>query len=117
MNDNELNPCPFCGKALALLGEPAGPDEYGVFCNNCGATGPMDADGEYAMVLWNVRPTEDALRRTLSNLVAERQDVVRLLREICAEYGDNDWPDNLHLYDVIEKHLWRHLDPGEDGER
>jgi len=31
----------------------------------------------------------------------ERTAVVALLREICQDHGDNDWPDNLHLYDVI----------------
>lgn len=31
------------------------------------------------------------------------------LRELCREYGDNDWPDNLHPLDVIEKHLTRPL--------
>lgn len=41
--------------------------------------------------------------------VAERQDAVATLRRICAEHGDNDWPDDLHLADVIEKHLWSHL--------
>jgi hypothetical protein len=24
-------------------------------------------------------------------------------------HGDNDWPDDLHLADVIDKHLARHL--------
>lgn len=41
--------------------------------------------------------------------IAERADVVLALRSICAEFGDNDWPDDLHLRDVIEKHLARHL--------
>lgn len=41
--------------------------------------------------------------------VAERQDVVNSLRSLCTEYGDNDWSDNLHLADVIEKHLVRPL--------
>lgn len=35
----------------------------------------------------------------------ERMDVVALLRRLCAEFGDNDWSDSLHLSDVIEKHL------------
>lgn len=45
----------------------------------------------------------------LPSLLRERSDVVKLLRELCAAYGDTDWPDSLHLYDVIEKHLARHL--------
>lgn len=32
-----------------------------------------------------------------------------MLRQVCDEFGDNDWPDNLHLADVIEKHLWDEL--------
>lgn len=44
--------------------------------------------------------------------IVEREELVRALREICERHGDNDWPDNLHLADVIEKHLGRHLDEG-----
>lgn len=31
------------------------------------------------------------------------------LRNVCAEFGDTDYPDDLHPADVIEKHLARHL--------
>jgi hypothetical protein len=40
----------------------------------------------------------------------ERAETVAMLRQVCGVHGDNDWPDNLHLGDVIEKHLWRHLE-------
>jgi hypothetical protein len=43
-------------------------------------------------------------------LLAERQGAIATLRDLCAEYGDNDWPDDLHLVDIIEKHLARHLE-------
>lgn len=44
----------------------------------------------------------------------ERADVVAVLRRVCAEWGDNEWGDNLHLGDVIEKHLECYLEaPGE----
>src|SRR4029077_15273959 len=36
-----------------------------------------------------------------------RGAVVKMLRMVCEEFGDNDWPDNLHQADVIEKHLIR----------
>lgn len=42
--------------------------------------------------------------------ITEREDIIAMLRQICEEHGDNDWPNNLHLGDVIEKHLWRHLE-------
>lgn len=32
-----------------------------------------------------------------------------LLRDICKEYGDNDWDDDLHIVDIVDKHLHRHL--------
>lgn len=41
--------------------------------------------------------------------IEERQAAVNALRDLCETFGDNDWPDNLHLGDVIEKHLARHL--------
>lgn len=39
----------------------------------------------------------------------EREAAIAVLRDLCEEYGDNDWHDDLHLADVIEKHLGRHL--------
>ncbi len=40
----------------------------------------------------------------------ERGAAVAALRRVCADHGDNDWPDNLSLADVIEKHLRQQLD-------
>lgn len=52
-------------------------------------------------------------QRTIETRVAqlelERLEIVAKLREVCAEHGDNDWPEDLHLGDVLEKHLARHL--------
>ena len=45
----------------------------------------------------------------------ERMDTVAALRRVCERYGDNDWEDNLHLADVVEKHLERNLDWATDG--
>jgi hypothetical protein len=52
---------------------------------------------------------EDALAgQTL--WVSERVATVAMLRDLCRSRGDNDWPDDLHLADVIEKHLFRHME-------
>lgn len=40
----------------------------------------------------------------------EREETVAMLRLACAEHGDNDWDVMLHLADVVEKHLIRHLE-------
>lgn len=42
-------------------------------------------------------------------LQKERFEAVNALRDICAKFGDNDWSDDLHLGDVVDKHLGRHL--------
>lgn len=42
--------------------------------------------------------------------LSEREQAVAMLRQVCEVHGDNDWPDDLHLADVIEKHLDRHLE-------
>jgi len=41
--------------------------------------------------------------------ISERERTISTLRMACDEFGDNDWPDDLHLADVVEKHLARHL--------
>jgi len=45
-----------------------------------------------------------------SKWIAEREETVAMLRQVCAEHGDNEWPDDLHLADVVDKHLWNHLE-------
>jgi len=44
-----------------------------------------------------------------AGLLAERAMAIQTLRSVCSDFGDNDWPDDLHLSDIIEKHLARHL--------
>jgi hypothetical protein len=39
----------------------------------------------------------------------ERAKAIVALREVCKNYGDNDWPDNLNLADIVNNHLLRHL--------
>jgi hypothetical protein len=52
---------------------------------------------------------------------AEREETVSHLRSLCRDFGDLEWSDDLHLSDVIDKHLGRHLyenygDDEEDGD-
>lgn len=44
------------------------------------------------------------------SMITEREEAISKPREICEEHGDNDWPNDLHLVDILEKHLLRHLD-------
>lgn len=39
----------------------------------------------------------------------ERADVVSALRNLCRDFGDNDWDDDMRLADVIERHLAKDL--------
>jgi hypothetical protein len=47
--------------------------------------------------------------RTATSLLIEREEAITALRDICHEFGDNNWPNTLHLADIIEKHLGRNL--------
>lgn len=51
----------------------------------------------------------DGAERTEAQWKLERAETVAMLRQVCGAYGDNEWPDNLYLPDVIDKHLARHL--------
>jgi hypothetical protein len=57
-----------------------------------------------------VPESQDSDAQELNALRQEREDVMKLLRRVCEEHGDNNWPDDLHLYDVLVKHLFIHLD-------
>ncbi len=50
-----------------------------------------------------------------ARLVAERSELLLVLRDVCDRFGDNDWSNDLHLVDVIHKHLVPHLIPWEDS--
>jgi hypothetical protein len=41
--------------------------------------------------------------------ITEREAAIAMLRMACDEFGDNDWDESLHLADIIEKHLYKHL--------
>jgi len=40
-----------------------------------------------------------------ARLVYEREQTLAKLRRLCDEHGDNEWENELHLSDIIEKHL------------
>src|SRR5437870_3081598 len=84
------------------------------------AGGPAMTDTELAAVrnrLCGVHPgpwasDQDFLDRGVQPLVAEvarlrahEAETLAMLRIVCGELGDNDWPDDLHFADVLEKHL------------
>lgn len=46
-------------------------------------------------------------------LLLEREAAIVALRSVCGKHGSNTWPDNLHLADIITKHLERQLDEEE----
>ena len=37
--------------------------------------------------------------------ISEREHAIAQLRALCEVIGDNDWDENLHLGDIIEKHV------------
>lgn len=44
-----------------------------------------------------------------SRWVIERQETLAKLRQICSEFGDLDFDDDLYIPDILEKHLYMYL--------
>jgi len=59
---------------------------------------------------------DDPLRKA-ATLIAEREAAIVVLRRLCAEHGDNEWPDGLHLADIIEKRLGAYLFSDDEEEQ
>jgi hypothetical protein len=49
----------------------------------------------------------------LAYLIDERARSVNALRDLSARLGCDDWPDDLDLADVIEKHIARSIESEE----
>lgn len=63
--------------------------------------------GQLKDILKQLGKREDT---TKEDLIAEREEAVQALRSICEDHGDNEWDENLHLADIINKHLGKHLE-------
>lgn len=50
--------------------------------------------------------------KVYAKMCVEREEAISSLRQLCETHGDNDWPANLNLSDIIEKHLARHIHGG-----
>lgn len=66
------------------------------------------SDSETQKVSW-ILEQQEILKTQKVSWILERQEILNQLRRVCNDFGDNDWPDDLHLGDVIEKHLAGHL--------
>ena len=103
--------CDVCGRNFAM------PQ---VTCDHCGHSVAGDLHDR-----WHEEGRRSALRGMLRQVlgdlgyddsdakraawIIEREETVSTLRTVCEEFGDNDWSNDLHLGDVIDKHLVRHL--------
>ena len=45
----------------------------------------------------------------IARMTTEREATISALRTVCESHGDNDWDANLHMVDIINKHLANHL--------
>lgn len=62
--------------------------------------------GEFFVVLDRIPEPSKAQDNWIDG---EREATIAALRILCGDFGDNDWLDDLHLADVVEKHLSKHL--------
>lgn len=59
---------------------------------------------------WNAESDLEKLELRVAVLTLQREGAVNALRNACRAHGDNDWPDDLSLADVINKHLVCYLE-------
>lgn len=52
---------------------------------------------------------EEAAQEQATAWDRERNETIAALRSLCAAFGDNDWSNDLHLADVVAKHLEPYL--------
>lgn len=52
------------------------------------------------------KTTDDIFKPDYTN---ERKETYLLLKELCQDYGDNNWDEELAIPDIIEKHFSKHL--------
>ncbi len=69
------------------------------------ALGYMD-DGEAPLVVGETYN----LKRSRASLIIEREEAIASLRSLCSEIGDNLWNEDLHLADIISRHISREKD-------
>lgn len=78
------------------------------------------AQGQHMMALSIIQTCTMYLHNsselTIVQLRMERARAIETLRYVCEAFGDNDWEDNLHLSDIIEKHLGDNLFDKEHNE-
>lgn len=139
MRDQSIKPqsselkCSFCGKAKSEVKKLiAGPtnvficDECISFCDGLIREGNVPPDSDAARETSYIQGQRWAwhmmLVKCLNELgydspewdkyrwIHERETTIHMLRSECARLGDNDWPDDLHIGDIIEKHLLRHIE-------
>jgi len=57
---------------------------------------------------------DDVRRWQKELLIKEREEAILALRHICNYIGDNDWPDDLYLRDIIDKYIAPHFFSGKE---
>ncbi len=136
MVDQECPQCKSSGDVISYM--PIIEDKNIVIeleCENCGHSEKIEADwksdgkvdsaeqeeqiymqGESYSYKNIIRKCQAELRglgidlKTKEEFSEERIETIQILRRLCLEHGDNDWDDDLHLADIIDKHLRRYLD-------
>lgn len=94
-----------CSCACHKKTEPEGGDEQAWIRGNRAAYREL-----LGKCLAKLHPHQDVQAETL---LAEREDALFELRDLCEEAGDLDWDERAHLADIIRKHLGGHIRSGD----
>jgi len=67
---NEIKPCPFCGESQKLIVDTTAVIRVSIYCQNCGAGGPLRDTDYGAIAAWN-NPVSFIIRRELKGMPIE----------------------------------------------
>ena len=113
MNE-ELKPCPGCGKVPEL-------SKWNQWYCDCGLANVADLKSEIGRECWNTRPIEDALRATIAARDAALAKRDSILNDIGRIIGGGrtspDWPNNCQaLVEEIQDELGRLFNDHDDND-
>jgi hypothetical protein len=92
-----------------FAGGSSGGEQHGSVCSGAAIEKAYTEGGKAAWRMMLGQAIREVAGDPQASAAAERFDAIRVLRRACEAHGSNEWPDSLHLGDVIEKHLERQI--------
>lgn len=92
----------------AIDAQASGSDNISIEVEDEAYTAGRKAEARHILQMLLPDIESEAVRTALI-LRDERERAIVALRDLCMYVGDSDWPDELDLADIIDKHITKHV--------